>query len=148
MNGWVGYAVRTAGDDGLMLLMSFRGAAHSRGSCRGELGEGGMRARENELVPGPGARVVDVDVEERDGSGPRENLYDDGVLVACREQPTGLGANEYKICCCRRAGVGRRLHSGECEINRVVRAGAVVGAESPPADRHDPNLKVLNLVVC
>jgi hypothetical protein len=29
----------------------------------------------------------------------------------------------------------------------VVRAGAVVAAESSATDRHDPNLKVLNLVV-
>jgi hypothetical protein len=35
------------------------------------VGERGKRARKNELVLGPEARVVDVDVEETIGSGPR-----------------------------------------------------------------------------
>ena len=48
------------------------------------------------MVPGPGARVVDVDVKETIGSGPRENIYDDSVVVAW-ELPTGFGAPELEI---------------------------------------------------
>jgi hypothetical protein len=53
------------------------------------------------LVPGPEARVVDVDVKETIGSGPGEHVNIDGVVAACRDRPTGLGANQLEIYCVR-----------------------------------------------
>jgi hypothetical protein len=98
------------------------------------------------LVPGPDARVADVDAKETIGFGPRKNLYFDGVVVACGEQrPEGSGARELEICG-RREGVGCGFHSGEFELNLVVGAGAKAG-KSSATGRHDPNPEVLNLVV-
>src|SRR5829696_7321882 len=91
------------------------------GSLR-SLGERGKCALKDELVVGADARVVEVDAKETIGSGSRENLSDDGIVVACRQRPNGSGALELEICS-PPEGVGCGLHSGECEINRVVGAG-------------------------